>query len=193
MWGVKGRIPEVVKPLLLPEAGEWREGEDVLAYARECMAICGLEGWVVKWDRAARRLGCCKMTRREISLSRHFVQHYLSQDAALIRSTVLHELAHALAWVHHGDKGHGPAWRYWCAVLGIPEERAQCKCEDFRPSHMARRPRYALCNRETGEVYRYYYRMPKRVGHRLASCYIPGKKEETLGKLCVVLVENSAM
>lgn len=179
------RLPEHLVPVLLPQRSVWRELEDVAAYARACMEVCGLEGWTMQWDRAVRRLGCCKMTRRVLSLSRYFVEAYLQSDPELIRRTILHELAHALAWKHAGEHGHGDAWRYYCAVLGIPGEKSACKCKDFAPpEHPSHRARYALCHRETGEVYRYYSRAPRMSTRKLAICYIPGKKAETLGKLC---------
>lgn len=177
------------QPVLLPPAGVWTEPEDVAAYARACLNVCGLGDWQVEWDRAVRRLGCCKMSRRVISISRHFAQYALGRDSELIRRTVLHELAHALAWVHYRERGHGDAWRYWCAALGIPGEKSACKCEDFTPAHLRKQPKYALCHRDTGEIYRYYNRMPSTSPQKLARCYIPGKKAATLGKLCIISLE----
>lgn len=176
-------------PLLLPQAGEWSSVADVEAYVRACLQVCGLEDWQLLWDRAFRRLGCCKMSRRVISLSRYFVQAYLPKEPQFIRTTILHELAHALAWVHQRETKHGPAWRYWCAALGIPGEKASCRCDDFTPQHLRRRRKYALCHRETGEVYRYYSRRPQISAQKLASAFIRGKKAETFGKLCLVLVD----
>lgn len=190
---MRGRLPESIEPLLLPQAGEWRSAEDVAAYARACMQACGLVGWGFEWDRAVRRLGCCKMSQCSISLSRHFVAAYLGREPEFIRRTVLHELAHALAWLHHRERGHGAAWRLWCGALGIPGEKSACKCEDFAPAHYKRRPaQYALCHAETGEIYRYYTRRPSISPRKLKFCYIPGKKVATLGKLCVVSLPKQA-
>lgn len=185
MLGMSKRVPDEVVPVLLPQPATWSCLDDVADYVRSCMEICGLEGWALQWDHAVRRLGCCKMTRRVLSFSQYFVEAYLLSDPELIRRTVLHELAHALAWVKYGEHGHGAAWRYFCAVLGIPGEKSACKCKDFTPpERMNRRPRYALCHCDTGEVYRYYSRPPRISPRKLAICYIPGKKEATLGKLC---------
>lgn len=167
--------------------------EDVAEYARASMQACGLEGWSFAWDGAVRRLGCCKMTSRVISLSRHFVAAYLEREPEQIRRTTLHELAHALAWLHHRERGHGAAWRLWCAALGIAGEKAACKCEDFTPPERKQKPaRFALCHSETGEVYRYYTRQPRLSLRKLKYCYIPGKKEETLGKLCLISLPEGA-
>lgn len=182
----KGQLPERAA-IPLPQVGSWRSADEVEQYARACMVACGLGDWVFTWDRAVRRLGCCKMTRRIISLSRHFVAAYLEREPELIRRTILHELAHALAWLHEGERGHGPAWRSWCAALGIEGEKSSCKCDDFTPAERRHAvPRYALCHRETGEVYRYYTRHPRISEQKLRRCYIPGKKVETWGKLCLV-------
>ncbi len=48
-------------------------------------------------------------------------------SAAEVRNTMLHELAHLLAFVRAGRrriKAHGPEWRQACCDLGIPGERA---------------------------------------------------------------------
>lgn len=186
------RIPEHVEPVLLPHAGEWKSADDVAAYARACMAQCGLGEWCMEWDRAVRRLGCCRMSRRVISLSRYFVEAYLTRDHEVIRRTVLHELAHALAWELYRERGHGAAWHYCCAVLGIPDETSACRCEDFTPPHLRKQPRYALCHADTGEIYRYYLRKPQMSARKLKNCYIPGKKESTLGKLCIISLDFEA-
>lgn len=161
-----------------------------MAYARACMDACGLADWRLQWDRAVCRLGLCRMTHRIISLSAPFVGKCLLSEPELIRRTILHEIAHALAWIHNRERTHGAAWQRWCAALGIPGERAAARGDFFAPEE-ARRPKYALCNRSTGEIYRYYFRKPQCSASKLASAYIPGKKAETLGKLCFVSL-NSA-
>lgn len=173
-------------PVLLPEPREWTSLADVEAYACACIDICGPEGWRMQWDHAVRRLGCCRIHQRVISISRYFAETYLHKDPELIRRTVLHELAHALAWEYCRERNHGKAWRRICCQLGISGERSVCKCEDFSPVEKRREPLFALCNRETGEVYRYYYRSPRITPRRLRRCYIPGQKDATLGKLQIV-------
>lgn len=172
--------------VLLPEPREWGSLADVEAYAHSCIDICGPEGWRMQWDRAVRRLGCCKIHQRVISISRYFAESYLHRDPELIRRTVLHELAHALAWEYYRERNHGEAWHHFCCQLGIPDERSVCKCEDFSPAERRREPLFALCNKETGEVYRYYYRSPRITPRKLSRCYIPGQKTATYGKLQIV-------
>lgn len=181
----------MISSIALPQLGLWRTAEDVALYAQACMQACGLHDWSLKWDRAIRRLGCCKMSRREISLSQYFVAAYLERDQEVIRHTILHEVAHALAWLNYHERGHGEAWRLFCAALGIPDERSSCKCEDFSPlEHRRKQPKYVLCHCETGEIYHYYMRKPRANAQKLKRCYIPGKKRETLGKLLIVNVSD---
>jgi hypothetical protein len=45
---------------------------------------------------------------REIAISADLL---LPANAAVLRDTLLHEMAHAEAWLRHGHQGHGPVWR----------------------------------------------------------------------------------
>lgn len=174
----------------LPEAGTWHEPADLAAYAEQCLAVLGLGGWRFCWDRAVRRLGCCNYAKKQISLSRHYVAAYLLQEPDMVRRTLLHELAHALAMTHHRARAHGRIWQYYCAALGIAGERATCKCGDFTPPHYRpRRTRYVLCHCETGEIFRRYTNRPRTALHKVPHLYIVGRKAETLGKLCFRRVE----
>jgi len=74
-----------------------------------------LETWTVTFDNSKRRAGLCNMTKREISFSRHHVKNNLSP---VIRDTILHEFAHAIAFERHGDTGHGFHWKNIAQQLG---------------------------------------------------------------------------
>lgn len=61
--------------------------------------------------------------RREVRgfhLSVHFTRH-LAEPA--FRAHVAHEVAHAVAWLRHGDHGHGDAWKREALRLGIEPTR----------------------------------------------------------------------
>lgn len=156
---------------------------EVESYAAACLAHLHLEGWSFGWDKTTRRLGCCKMQQRRISLSRYYAEAYATKDPEQLRRTLLHELAHALSWVHHGSRGHGPVWKRYCAALGIPGERAGVRGIEFDTPQRA--PRFSLCHSETGEIFRTYTRRPRHTTASLRRCYIPGRKAETLGKLII--------
>ncbi|MBR7108638.1 MAG: SprT-like domain-containing protein [Akkermansia sp.] len=161
--------------------------DSVQVFARTCMDSAGLTDWCFGWDRAVRRLGCCHYAKRRITLSRHFVARFLHENPLLICHTLLHEIAHALAYIHCKETGHGRFWKQFCTQLGIPNEKARCKCPDFAPQHRpAPTYRYALCHAETGEVFYRYQRRPRFTSRKLSQTYIVGRKDETLGKLTIV-------
>lgn len=45
---------------------------------------------------------------REIAISADLLA---PSNAAVLEDTLLHEMAHAEAWLRHGHRGHGPVWR----------------------------------------------------------------------------------
>lgn len=166
----------------LPAAGAWASLNEVEAHARACLDACGLAAWEFGWDRAVKRLGCCCVARRRITLSRYFVQAHLHGEQAQILDTILHEIAHALAWEQARHAGHGPLWKAWCVALGATPRATATHCRNFAPNP----PGYCLRNRETGEILREYARRP-RFRHDLAHMYMRGRPE-TLGKLEIVAV-----
>lgn len=166
----------------LPVAACWKSLGEVEAHARACLDACGLQTWEFGWDRAVKRLGCCRVTRRHITLSRYFAQAHLNGAQEQILDTILHEIAHALAWEQARHAGHGPLWKAWCAALGATPRATASRCREFAPNP----PRYRLQHRETGEVFREYARRP-RFRRGLAQMYMRGRPE-TLGKLVVVEV-----
>lgn len=178
-------------PILLPPAWPWRSADEVEQFALLCLRICGLTDWTFAWDRAMRRLGSCRIKDRCITLSGFFVAAYIERDTELIRHAILHELAHALAWTHGRETGHGAVWHSWCVALGIPDAKSVYACDSFAPARAESR-RYALCHADTGEVYRYYSRRPRLSEEKLSTYYIAGKKKETLGKLRLISLQNDA-
>lgn len=175
-----------MNPLLLPPTPHWDRPEDVARYALACFDAVGLDGWHFAWDRAIRRLGCCRQRRKQISLSIYFVQKHLDGHQEQIRRTLLHETAHALAWEFNQTSGHDATWHAFCAKLGIADEKSRTACEDFAPEGRGsrrRRPLYVLYHKETGRIYHYYTTTPRTAMRRIKSMYIRGEMEETLGKL----------
>ena len=155
------------------------------SFACEQLELWGLEGWSFRWDHARCRLGSCRYDSREITLSMYFVgcNPHLED---LIRDTVLHEIAHALAWVHSQEKGHGKGWKAWCLRVGA-SPRASVK-----GGQLASLPhRYLIRHKETGEIYGRYYRLP-RFSRWVKRMMIRGKPE-TLGKLELVLTSDDSV
>lgn len=170
-------------PAPLPPSAPWHGMGDVEAYARSCLDACGLEAWEFGWDRAVKRLGCCRVRRSRITLSRYFVEAHLDTEPERIRETILHETAHALAWEYARHAGHGPLWKACCRALGATPRATVAQCRDFDP----RPPRYRLQHCDAGEVFREYARRP-HFRRELKNMYMRGRPD-TLGKLVLVAAE----
>jgi predicted SprT family Zn-dependent metalloprotease len=85
--------------------------------ARGLIGDFGLAAWTFGWNWRKRALGLCRYRERRIELSRWFVQ---ANGEEMVRETVLHEIAHALA----GEKaGHGAKWKAMCLRVGCKPER----------------------------------------------------------------------
>lgn len=108
-----------------------------------------LDGWRFAWDNARRRLGCCKYSRRTISLSKPLARQL---DEAEVLDTILHEIAHAVAG---HEAGHGPEWRAAARLLGANPQR----CASVEVDHSDAPWKGECPNGHTT----YAYRAPKRV------------------------------
>lgn len=97
--------------------------------ARDLMHHYGLDDWTFEFDRAKNRFGRCSYSRKLISLSKHLVA---LNDEDVVKDTILHEIAHALA---PRGAGHGPEWRAMCVKVGAKPVR----CYD---SHNVKAPSF---------------------------------------------------
>lgn len=146
--------------------------DDAERIAVELLIHHHLQHWNFGWNRRKRSLGLCRYHERRIELSAHFVQ---SNDETLIRETILHEIAHAIA----GQRaGHGPRWKAVCRQIGCKPERcdkgeaampagrwiAHCPCcakeySRHRRPHKAARYWCKACGPQKGPV-QFYIAMP---------------------------------
>ena len=58
-------------------------------------------------------------------------------NQALLRDTLLHEMAHAEAWLRHGHRGHGRVWkkiarRIGCRPRAVHDVRVEGRCRSMR-------------------------------------------------------------
>ena len=154
----------------------------VKEFALQKMEEWGLieEGWSFVWDtRAVRRYGQCRYRKREIGVTKVLANLNTIEET---KDVVLHEIAHALTGPGHG---HDFVWKRMCRKVGARPERCYTP-EDKGGTVKTTKGKYKLINRDTGEVYRYYYRRPKNKDG--STRWLIGKKRETFGKLQVVRV-----
>ncbi len=79
--------------------------------ARDLMHRHGVGDWGFAFDRAKRRLGSCRYAQRTLTLSAPLTR---LNDEAVVRDTILHEIAHART----PGAAHGPRWRAEARRLG---------------------------------------------------------------------------
>jgi hypothetical protein len=78
-----------------------------------------LDVWKFKFDNAKTRCGCTHWGTETITLSRNYVK---MNEEAMVRDTILHEIAHVLV----GPRaGHGPEWQAKAIEVGARPKR--CK------------------------------------------------------------------
>lgn len=161
--------------MALPDDIEQR----VEGLARRQLEFYQLEGWQFGWDKARRRLGACWFDKRLVTISAVYMRENKETNLEQVLDTLLHEIAHALAWTHHRERTHGKHWRHFCKQLGC-STRATVVAEQVCSSP----PKYAMRLKTTGEIITTYLRRPKcmRYVHKLMLRNQP----DTLGKLEIV-------
>ena len=90
---------------------------ETILLARELMEKHKLDGWKLKFDESKSHLGQCRYSEKSIYLSYPYVE---INDEKIIRNTILHEIAHALAGSGHG---HNRIWRTIARSIGCTGER----------------------------------------------------------------------
>ena len=100
------------------------------------------KGWRFSFDRAKRRAGSCKFSKKEITIAKAYAEQ---QERMEIKNTILHEIAHALVGSQHG---HSQTWRKKAKEIG---------CDASRCHHIVfSKPKYVLtCYNRCFEVSRY--------------------------------------
>jgi len=141
------------------------------------------QGWSFVWDtRAVRRYGQCRYHKKEIGITKKLANINTFEES---QDVVLHEIAHALVGRGHG---HNEVWRNKCIEIGAkPEQYYQP--EDRGGTVKQLKAKYLLVNKDTGEVYKKYWRRPQNKDW--SGRWIIGKKSSTLGKLEVIGVNNT--
>ena len=74
-----------------------------------------LQKWKISFDNAKRRAGICKISSKVISISRSHIQN---NEIEVIKDTILHEFAHAIAYELYKESGHGHQWKRVAKEIG---------------------------------------------------------------------------
>ncbi len=96
---------------------------DLASYAdqalREIDELTVADRLTISWNpRMRTAAGRAKLTEWAVEMNPKLIPFGEGE----VYSTVLHELAHLLAWHRTAHRGHGLPWRQACADLGIPHE-----------------------------------------------------------------------
>jgi predicted SprT family Zn-dependent metalloprotease len=108
---------------------------DFNALVRDYLDTFCLADWRWKFDNAKVRAGLCNSKTKTLSFSRHYVK---LNDEALVRNTILHEIAHALVGT---GRGHGVHWRAAARFIGCTAQR----CYNSNVVKMPVRPYIGRC------------------------------------------------
>lgn len=166
--------------------------EQTECLANELMQRYGLldDGWAFEWTRGKKRLGETAVGSRRnrrtgktervklIRLSRYLVE---MNSEPVIRDTILHEIAHALAGIEHG---HDEVWKAMCRKVGAKPERLadkSVKIVDHAYSIVC-----DLCTKELAKR----HRRPAESRLNRSHCEFCGPK--SIGKLSVVQLESAS-
>lgn len=99
--------------------------------------------WKFEWNNRKAALGLCNYTKKTIYLSKYFLGRV---DHEELKDTILHEIAHALAFIRYGHRGHGIKWKVCCVEIGAKPQRCyggevknedaqytvKCPCCDYK-------------------------------------------------------------
>jgi len=119
--------------------------------ADELLKHHNLNDWYFKFDTTKRRFWCCNYKKKFISISHHLAK---INDEKIVKDTILHEIAHALAW---HSSGHWKEWRkiaieiwcnwkrcYWNEVIQA-KMKYTAKCNNCKKSFQVQRKRKSAC------------------------------------------------
>ena len=139
------------------------------------------ELWHFDFESCKRSLGRCHYHAKKITLSKWYVELNEEDD---VEDTILHEIAHILAG---SSNKHNKVWKRWAAKVGAPTRARYSDINHGGDTVCIQKEnaKYILINQDTGEIYRKYFRKPKRVGWLGKTCFIKGKHKATIGKLVV--------
>lgn len=78
--------------------------------------------YIFKYNKGYRRVGYCNIKDKIISVSEVLLEQAGFDEAM---DTLLHEIAHAIAYEKYNSYGHTQAWRNICCEIGAKPERVK--------------------------------------------------------------------
>ena len=141
--------------------------------------------WTFCWQNKKQSLGTCSYNRREIRLSKWYVELNNEEE---VMDTILHELAHALSYERYGSRGvgHGILWKKVCVEIGaVPKSRSKSDLNRPKDHH-----KYvdACC----GMTFR-KHRLRKNRTYSCPKCHVGlfvGKKEKIANRSARELMDS---
>ena len=76
--------------------------------------------WTFEWNKRKAALGLCNYRKKTVYLSEYFLGRVGNDE---LKDTILHEIAHALAWKRYNHRGHGAPWKRVCREIGAKPQR----------------------------------------------------------------------
>lgn len=116
------------------------------------------QGWRFQWNNRKRAAGVCVYNIKTIFLSEPIA---IRNDESVVRDTILHEIAHALAGA---AAGHGYQWKLMAQSIGARPER----CADGDSLEMVPAQWEAYCP-SCGQICGKFYRRPSFIRRRACS------------------------
>lgn len=145
------------------------------------------DSWTFEFMTKKRVFGTCCYNTKTISLSVFYIK---VAEFADIEETIMHEIAHALVGPGHG---HGEHWKAQMRALGYPNATATAKVvKTSIDSYIEAGAKWLLVE-PNGNIIREWYRKPApQTFKRVKNQYLPSRKDETLGKLQIIPIEEYA-
>ena len=155
--------------------------------AKELVHLHLGNSWSFHWSNRKRAFGDCSVRCKEIRLSKYLTEVRPLGD---VLATILHEIAHVLAYNETGVLDHGTAWCREARRLGVKQARATSTLRDESgETPILESPWVLVIDRpgEPVEWVRGWYRRPSE--HKMLTMHrrhLPRDKERTQGYLRVM-------
>ena len=145
------------------------------------------KGWTFNWNNRKRAFGICDYRKKEISLSKFMFNNTKEKARLDFLDTILHEIAHALAFINDGHCGHGKPWKKWAVKVGAnPKATAEVK----RINDMAGVKYVIIDTSNNDKIIHRYYRKPNQRMYDTINLRWANGRTQSKGYLKIKKVRN---